>query len=30
MRKNKPYKRFFLAAGWVFTRLVLSSGSGTL
>ncbi|EAA1752705.1 hypothetical protein HG838_004261 [Salmonella enterica] len=30
MRKNKPYKPFLLAAGWLFSGLVMASGSGTL
>lgn len=28
--KNKPYKPFLLAAGWLFSGLVMASGSGTL
>ncbi|EDD2961207.1 type-F conjugative transfer system secretin TraK, partial [Salmonella enterica subsp. enterica serovar Enteritidis] len=27
MRKNKPYKPFLLAAGWLFSGLVMASGS---
>ncbi|EAZ9918351.1 type-F conjugative transfer system secretin TraK [Salmonella enterica subsp. enterica serovar Typhimurium] len=30
MRKNKPYKPFLLAAGWLFSGLVMASGSSTL
>ncbi|EBE4845083.1 type-F conjugative transfer system secretin TraK, partial [Salmonella enterica subsp. enterica serovar Enteritidis] len=26
MRKNKPYKPFLLAAGWLFSGLVMASG----
>ncbi|HIB1651632.1 TPA: type-F conjugative transfer system secretin TraK, partial [Salmonella enterica subsp. enterica serovar Muenchen] len=30
MQKNKPYKPFLMAAGWLFSGLVMASGSGTL